>query len=124
MRLVDLNADMGEGFGPWTMGSDRELAALVTSASLACGFHAGDPSVMARTVDLCLEQGVSVGAHPGYPDLQGFGRRDLEPGPNEITITVTDSGGLTDTLSFVIERRLRFYETDLFLPSAAAAALP
>ena len=84
MRLVDLNADMGEGFGPWTMGSDRELAALVTSASLACGFHAGDPSVMAHTVDLCLGRGVSVGAHPGYPDLQGFGRRDLEPGPNDV----------------------------------------
>ncbi len=84
MRLVDLNADMGEGFGPWTMGSDPELAALVTSASLACGFHAGDPSVMERTVDLCVERGVSVGAHPGYPDLQGFGRRDLEPGPNDV----------------------------------------
>lgn len=84
MRAVDLNADLGEGFGAWSLGADPELAELVTSASLACGFHAGDPSVMERTVDLCLERGVSIGAHPGYPDLQGFGRRQVEARPGEV----------------------------------------
>lgn len=72
---VDLNADMGEGFGPWRMGDDPALLDIVTSANIACGFHAGDPSVMARTMARAASKGVGIGAHPGFADLQGFGRR-------------------------------------------------
>ncbi|HMA33936.1 MAG TPA: 5-oxoprolinase subunit PxpA [Chloroflexia bacterium] len=75
---IDLNCDMGESFGAWVLGQDAALLPLVTSANIACGFHAGDPGVMARTVALAQAQGVALGAHPGYPDLQGFGRRALD----------------------------------------------
>ena len=73
-RTVDLNADMGESFGSWKMGNDAALLDIVTSANIACGFHAGDPDVMAATMRLAVERGVGIGAHPGFPDLQGFGR--------------------------------------------------
>jgi ABC-type arginine transport system permease subunit len=74
---VDLNADMGESFGPWTMGDDAALLDIVTSANIACGFHAGDPDVMARTMAGAARRGVGIGAHPGFADLQGFGRRRI-----------------------------------------------
>lgn len=74
---VDLNADMGESFGPWVMGSDGELLDTITSANIACGFHAGDWDVMAKTMKTATEKGVGIGAHPGFPDLQGFGRRRM-----------------------------------------------
>jgi UPF0271 protein len=77
-RCVNLNADLGESFGAWTMGRDDEMLALVDSANVACGFHAGDPAVMRRTVALAKRHGVSVGAHPSFPDLQGFGRRRMD----------------------------------------------
>ena len=75
---VDLNADMGESFGAWTMGNDEALLDIVTSANVACGFHAGDPDVIARTMRMAVEKGVGIGAHPGCPDLQGFGRRRMD----------------------------------------------
>jgi len=75
---VDLNADMGESFGPWTMGDDAALLGTVTSASIACGAHAGDPDVMAATMGIALEKGVGIGAHPGFADIQGFGRRRID----------------------------------------------
>ena len=74
---VDLNADMGESFGPWVMGRDEDLLQIITSANIACGFHAGDPDVMAKTMRLAAENGVGIGCHPGFADLQGFGRRRL-----------------------------------------------
>ena len=74
---VDLNADMGESFGPWVMGDDPALLEIVSSANIACGFHAGDPDVMARTMRTAVERGVGIGAHPGFADLQGFGRQRL-----------------------------------------------
>ncbi len=74
---IDLNSDVGESFGAWTLGDDAELIPLVTSANVACGFHAGDPRVIERTVGLAAASGVAVGAHPAYPDLAGFGRRAL-----------------------------------------------
>ncbi len=74
---VDLNSDMGEAFGPWPMGDDAGLLKTVTSANIACGYHAGDPDVMARTMAEAVENGVGLGAHPGFPDLQGFGRRPM-----------------------------------------------
>lgn len=74
---IDLNSDMGESFGAWSIGADAELLRVVSSANVACGAHAGDASVMRRTVRAARAAGVSVGAHPGFPDLAGFGRRDL-----------------------------------------------
>jgi UPF0271 protein len=81
---IDLNADMGEGFGVYPLGRDAELLAIVTSANVACGFHAGDPGVMDRTVARAVEAGVAVGAHPGFPDLRGFGRRRIEADPADV----------------------------------------
>ncbi|MBL0372675.1 LamB/YcsF family protein [Rhizobium sp. KVB221] len=75
--VVDLNSDMGEGFGAWRMGDDSAMLDIVSSANVACGMHAGDPEVMANTFAKAQEKGVSVGAHPGYPDLWGFGRRNI-----------------------------------------------
>ena len=77
MRLIDLNADVGESFGNWRMGNDEGVLGIVSSANVACGFHAGDPVVMAKTCEIAKRNGVSVGAHPGFADLQGFGRRPL-----------------------------------------------
>jgi UPF0271 protein len=74
---INLNADLGEGYGPWTMGDDDAILAVVNSANVACGGHAGDPDVMRRTLCLAREHGVSVGAHPSYPDLRNFGRRAM-----------------------------------------------
>jgi len=76
-KSVDLNADMGESFGPWKMGNDTALLDVVSSANIACGMHAGDPDVMARTMRLAHERGVGIGAHPGFADLQGFGRQRM-----------------------------------------------
>ncbi len=75
---VDLNSDMGEGFGPWRMGDDAGLLQVVTSANVACGFHAGDADVMSATMRAAVERGVGIGAHPGFPDRQGFGRRRMQ----------------------------------------------
>ncbi|WP_313199724.1 LamB/YcsF family protein [Rhizobium sp.] len=74
---IDLNSDLGEGFGPWTMGDDAEMLDIVSTANIACGFHAGDPDIMRHTVRLAKQRGVAIGAHPGYMDLIGFGRRRL-----------------------------------------------
>ncbi len=75
MTSVDLNSDMGEGFGPWTMGDDEAMLSIVSSANVACGWHAGDPIIMHRTAEIAKAKGVSIGAHPGFGDLWGFGRR-------------------------------------------------
>ena len=77
-KQVDLNADVGESYGAFRIGADEELLRLVTSANIACGWHAGDPLVMAKTVDLAFRAGAGIGAHPGFPDLLGFGRRNLQ----------------------------------------------
>lgn len=84
MLSVDLNCDMGESFGPWEMGNDAALMPLITSANIACGFHAGDATVMRVTVELAIEHGVAIGAHPGFPDLQGFGRRSITMKPADV----------------------------------------
>ncbi|MCS6811468.1 MAG: LamB/YcsF family protein [Tepidimonas sp.] len=83
-RTVDLNADLGESFGAWTMGDDEALLEVVDRANVACGFHAGDPLVMRRTVRRAVQRGVAIGAHPSFPDLQGFGRRRMELAPEEL----------------------------------------
>ena len=80
---VDLNCDLGESFGNYHLGLDREILNYVTSANVACGWHAGDPLIMDETVALCKDKGVALGAHPGYPDLMGFGRRAMKISPAE-----------------------------------------
>jgi UPF0271 protein len=83
MYRVDLNCDMGESFGTYRLGSDEEILEFVTSANIACGFHAGDAATMRKTVTLALEKGIGIGAHPGLPDLAGFGRRNMDISPQE-----------------------------------------
>jgi 5-oxoprolinase (ATP-hydrolysing) subunit A len=81
---IDINCDMGESYGRWTLGHDEEVMPNITSANVACGFHGGDPHVMQKTVELAVQHGVAVGAHPGLPDLQGFGRRRMDVSPEEL----------------------------------------
>ncbi len=85
---IDLNADVGESLGPWPMGNDAALIPLVTSVNIACGFHAGDPRTIERTVALAVASGAAIGAHPGYPDLTGFGRRDLAMAPDDLEAAI------------------------------------
>lgn len=84
VHTVDLNADLGESFGSYTLGNDIEIIRLITSANVACGMHAGDPRVMDATVRVCHDLGVAVGAHPGFPDRVGFGRRMIDASPLEV----------------------------------------
>lgn len=88
MKTIDLNSDLGESFGRYSIGLDDQVIPLVSSCNIACGMHAGDPSVMRKTVAAAVKSGVSLGAHPGYPDLQGFGRRDMALSPDEAYETV------------------------------------
>lgn len=81
---IDINCDLGEGFGIYTAGRDQEVMPYISSANVACGWHAGDPLVMQATVEMAVSQNVQVGAHPGYPDLLGFGRRKLDCSPKEL----------------------------------------
>ena len=81
---IDLNADAGESFGVWTLGDDEKLFSYITSVNIACGFHAGDPLTIQKTVLLAKEKNINTGAHPGYPDLVGFGRRAIKASPEEI----------------------------------------
>jgi UPF0271 protein len=85
---IDLNADLGEGFGPWRMGEDEALLDILSSANIACGFHAGDPLIMDQTVRAAKARGVDVGAHVGFPDRQGFGRRVMQVDPQELAAMV------------------------------------
>lgn len=84
MPSIDLNCDMGESFGAWRMGNDAGLMDVVSSINVACGFHAGDASTMRQTIETALEKGVAIGAHPSFPDLQGFGRREMSLSAQEI----------------------------------------
>ncbi|MGM9924472.1 MAG: LamB/YcsF family protein [Bacillus sp. (in: firmicutes)] len=84
MHKIDINCDLGESFGAYRIGRDEEILDFVTSANIACGFHAGDPATMRRTVRLALDKGVGIGAHPGFQDLIGFGRREMNISPQEV----------------------------------------
>jgi len=95
---INLNADLGESFGPWPMGDDERLLKVVNSANVACGFHAGDPLVMRKTIALAKADRVSVGAHPGFPDLQGFGRRPMTMPDEELMATVIYQLGALDAM--------------------------
>src|SRR5699024_4429647 len=96
MMKVDLNCDLGEAFGNYSFGGDNQIIPLITSANIACGFHAGDQHVMNQTVELAKANGVGIGAHPGLPDLQGFGRRNMDLSPKEIyDIVIYQLGALS-----------------------------
>src|SRR5215472_1779859 len=114
-RTVDLNADLGEG-----CGDDAALVGLVTSANVACGFHAGDPMIMRATVDAAVRAGVAVGAHPGYPDRQGFGRRDLAATPAEITADVLYQIGALQAVCRAAGTRVRYVKAHGALYNRAA----
>jgi UPF0271 protein len=88
-QTINMNADIGESYGHWSIGNDEALMQVIGSANVACGFHAGDPTVMARTVALAARHGVSIGAHPGFDDLWGFGRRQIRMDPRDIEYMIT-----------------------------------
>ena len=89
LKTIDLNADLGESFGPWKMGADEQMLEIVTSANVACGFHAGDPLVMTNTVQACVKNAVRIGAHPGFDDLNGFGRRRMaDPDHRQVAASI------------------------------------
>ncbi len=104
---IDLNCDLGEGFGRYDLGEDAAMMALVSSVNVACGFHAGDPDVMAHTVLLAKQHGVALGAHPGYPDLQGFGRRQMRLEMQEIIHAVCYQLGALDAFARIAGMELR-----------------
>lgn len=103
---VDLNCDMGESYGRYRLGDDAALLNIVTSANIACGFHAGDPQVMASTVNQAASKGVAIGAHPGYPDLQGFGRRAMALTPQELHAAVLYQIGALAAFTSVAGKRI------------------
>lgn len=104
---IDLNSDVGESFGAYTLGLDAEVVPLVSSANIACGYHAGDPAVMRRTVALALKHGVGLGAHPGLPDLVGFGRRNMDVSLEEIRDFVACQIGALQAVATIQGARLR-----------------
>jgi UPF0271 protein len=119
-RTIDLNSDLGEGFGPWSMGDDAAMLDLVTSANIACGGHASDPETMHRTLTLAKERGIVVGAHPSYPDLMGFGRRRLPSTPGEIErFTAAQVGALT-AIGALVGHPVRYVKPHGALANVAA----
>jgi UPF0271 protein len=140
---INLNADLGESFGAWKMGDDAGLLQLVRSANIACGFHAGDPLVMRQTVRTAVAAGVSLGAHPSYPDLAGFGRRAMTMAPAELVgalagIAQAEGGRLTHVkphgalnnqacedaaLADVVARAVKAYDRELILLAPALSEL-
>jgi UPF0271 protein len=117
---IDLNCDMGESFGAWTMGTDTEVLASVSSANIACGYHAGDPAVMRRTVRAARDAGVAVGAHPGLPDLLGFGRREMRVQPADVEDMVLYQVGALAALAAAEGVRLRHVKAHGALYNMAA----
>jgi UPF0271 protein len=105
---MDLNSDLGEGFGAWRMGDDASMLALVTSANVACGFHAGDPAGILQTLKDAAAQGVAVGAHVSYPDLVGFGRRNMDPSSRELVADVIYQIGALQGLAAAAGTRVRY----------------
>ncbi len=118
---ITLNADMGESLGPWRMGDDAALLPLVQAANLACGFHAGDPTVMRAAVRACAGAGVEIGAHPGFPDLQGFGRRAMGLSAAEVEAMVLYQIGALDGIARAEGARVTHVKAHGMLSNMAAA---
>ena len=105
---MDLNSDLGEGYGHWALGDDAALLEVVTSANVACGFHAGDPATIDRTVRTAVEQGVAIGAQVSYPDLVGFGRREIDVAPDDLTADVLYQIGALEAFAKAAGSRVRY----------------
>ncbi|MDK3074489.1 5-oxoprolinase subunit PxpA [Sedimentitalea sp. JM2-8] len=121
---IDLNSDLGEGYGPWAMGDDRAMLDLVTSANVACGGHASDPDTMFETLTLAAERGVVIGAHPGYPDRTGFGRRVIPMAPAEISRMVAAQVGALQALAALARAQVRYVKPHGALGNLAADDRP
>ncbi len=106
MKTIDLNCDMGESYGAWKMGADAAIMPLISSANIACGFHAGDPATIRATVGLAAEHGVAIGAHPSLPDLAGFGRRAMKISPQEMYDLVIYQAGAVEAFARAAGGRL------------------
>lgn len=119
-RRIDLNADLGEGFGPWAMGDDAAMLSIVTSASLACGGHAGDPETMFTALRSAAERGVTVGAHPGYSDREGFGRRVIPMSPAEVGRMVAAQVGALQGIAALADVPVRYVKAHGALANLAA----
>jgi UPF0271 protein len=118
---IDLNSDLGEGYGPWTMGHDEQILDCVTSANIACGGHAGDPETMFKTLRLAADRGVRVGAHPGYADREGFGRRVIPMQPAEIGRMVAAQVGALAALARLAGTQVSYVKPHGALGNLAAA---
>lgn len=119
-RTIDINCDMGESFGPWQMGADAQVMPSITSANIACGAHAGDATVMRRTVSLARDAGVAVGAHPGFADLQGFGRREMIVDPREMEDAMLAQIGALEAIARAEGTRLQHVKAHGALYNMAA----
>ncbi len=122
-RSIDLNADLGEGFGVWTLGNDAALLDVVTSANIACGFHAGDPSIMRRVCEQAVERGVAIGAQVSYRDLAGFGRRAIDMDPTELVNDLIYQIGALDGFARVAGDRVRYVKPHGALYNVAASSV-
>ena len=121
MISIDLNADLGESFGRYTLGMDEKIMEVISSANIACGFHAGDPMVMERTVRLAAEAGIAIGAHPGFSDLMGFGRRNMAVSPEEARAYILYQLGALDAFLRPMGIRMRHVKPHGALYNMAAA---
>ena len=124
VRTIDLNADLGEGYGPWVIGDDRAMLDIVTSANLACGGHASDPETMFRTLNWARERGITVGAHPSYPDKEGFGRRRLPFPPPEVERFVAAQIGALAAIAALAGTRVRYVKPHGALANVASEDRP
>ena len=124
MTRVDLNSDLGEGYGAYSCGDDAAILDVVTSANVACGLHAGDPEIMAKTFALAKARGVAVGAHPGFPDLWGFGRRRMPFSPDEIERLVAYQVGAAQALAAYTGHRITYVKAHGALANLAAEERP
>ena len=106
MKKIDLNCDMGESYGAWKMGADAEVMPYISSANIACGFHAGDPATIRKTVRLAVDRGVAVGAHPSLPDLMGFGRRAMRISPQDMYDLIVYQAGAVEAFARVAGTKL------------------
>ena len=106
MKTIDLNCDMGESYGAWRMGADADIMPLISSANIACGFHAGDPATIRKTVRLAADRGVAIGAHPSLPDLQGFGRRAMKISPQDMYDLIIYQAGAVEAFARAAGARL------------------
>lgn len=120
MAVIDLNADLGESFGPYTIGNDEEMLKIISSANIGCGFHGGDPVVMHRTLELAKAEGVGVGAHPGFNDLWGFGRRQIRMAAGEVEKLLIYQLGAIQAMARAVGTRVTHYKIHGALGNMAA----